>query len=42
MTAPDPGPPRYEPPPSVGKLLVWALVFVFAAVVVVLGGIYFA
>ncbi|WP_282613075.1 hypothetical protein [Streptomyces sp. GESEQ-35] len=42
MTAPDPEPPRYEPPPGVGKLLVWVLVFVFAAVVVVLGGIYFA
>jgi hypothetical protein len=42
VTAPDPGPPRYEQPPSMGKLLVWMLVFVFAAVVVVLGGIYFA
>ena len=34
------GQPRYEPPPSVGKLLVWVLLFVLAAVVVVLGGVY--
>ncbi|MEW2161853.1 hypothetical protein AB0912_02470 [Streptomyces sp. NPDC007084] len=33
--------PRYEPPPSVGKLLIWVLLFVLAAVVVVLGGVYF-
>ncbi|OIJ67667.1 hypothetical protein [Streptomyces mangrovisoli] len=32
---------RYEPPPSVGKLLVWVLLFVLAAIVVVLGGVYF-
>ena len=32
--------PRYEPPPSVGKLLAWILVFVLAAIVVVLGGVY--
>ncbi|UXY27876.1 hypothetical protein [Streptomyces sp. HUAS TT20] len=32
--------PRYEPPPSVGKLLIWILLFVIAAVVVVLGGVY--
>ncbi len=32
--------PRYEPPPSVGKVLMWVLVFVLAAVVVVLGGVY--
>ncbi|MER5176868.1 hypothetical protein ABT009_00550 [Streptomyces sp. NPDC002896] len=38
MTAPEP--PRYEPPPSVGKLLVWILVFVLAAIAVVLGGVY--
>jgi len=38
---PAPEEPRYEPPPSVGKLLVWILVFVLAAVVVVLGGVYF-
>ncbi|MFH0174994.1 hypothetical protein ACIA6D_26980 [Streptomyces cacaoi] len=31
---------RYEPPPSVGKLLGWILLFVVAAVVVVLGGVY--
>ncbi|MFD5814540.1 hypothetical protein ACFV06_29815 [Streptomyces sp. NPDC059618] len=37
----DPGQPRYEPPPSVGKLLIWVLLFVLAAVVVVLGGVYF-
>ncbi|MET8135014.1 MULTISPECIES: hypothetical protein [unclassified Streptomyces] len=35
------GQPRYEPPPSVGKLLIWVLLFVLAAVVVVLGGVYF-
>jgi hypothetical protein len=34
-------PQRYEPPPSVGKLLVWVLVFVVAALAVVLGGVYF-
>ncbi|MFC3577892.1 hypothetical protein ACFOZ0_32475 [Streptomyces yaanensis] len=39
--APTPEEPRYEPPPSVGKLLVWILAFVLAAVVVVLGGVYF-
>lgn len=38
MTEPDPQ--RYEPPPSVGKLLLWILLFVLAAVVVVLGGIF--
>jgi len=32
--------PRYEPPPSVGKLLLWVLLFVLAAVVVVVGGVY--
>ncbi|WP_158709351.1 MULTISPECIES: hypothetical protein [unclassified Streptomyces] len=32
---------RYEPPPSMGKLLLWILVFVLAAVVVVAGGVYF-
>ncbi|MGW1778492.1 hypothetical protein ACWCQQ_05025 [Streptomyces sp. NPDC002143] len=31
---------QYEPPPSVGKLLGWILLFVVAAVVVVLGGVY--
>jgi hypothetical protein len=35
------GQPRYEPPPSVGKLLIWVLLFVLAAIVVVLGGVYF-
>ncbi|MER7689052.1 hypothetical protein [Streptomyces sp. NPDC097610] len=46
-TAHDPEPtthlpeqPRYEPPPSVGKLALWVLLFVVAAVVVVLGGLY--
>jgi hypothetical protein len=41
--APDPGPeePRYELPPSVGKLAVWLLVFMVAALAVVLGGVYF-
>ncbi|MFH9553957.1 hypothetical protein ACIBAH_06100 [Streptomyces sp. NPDC051445] len=38
----DPDVPRYEPPPGVGKLLAWILLFVVAAVVVVLGGVYFA
>jgi hypothetical protein len=33
-------PQRYEPPPSVGKMLVWVLVFVVAALAVVLGGVY--
>ncbi|MDX3756254.1 hypothetical protein ACFY1B_28025 [Streptomyces mirabilis] len=32
--------PRYEPPPSVGKLALGVLLFVVAAVVVVLGGLY--
>ncbi|MET9383507.1 hypothetical protein ABZY09_21165 [Streptomyces sp. NPDC002928] len=47
MTAPAPAPapepehPRYEPAPGVGKLLMWVLLFVLAAVVVVLGGVYF-
>jgi hypothetical protein len=36
----EPDPQRYEPPPSVGKLLLWILLFVLAAVVVVLGGIF--
>ncbi|MFF1295106.1 MULTISPECIES: hypothetical protein [unclassified Streptomyces] len=38
MSAQDPQ--RYEPLPSVGKLLVWILVFALAAIVVVLGGVY--
>ncbi|WP_327429086.1 hypothetical protein [Streptomyces sp. NBC_01236] len=38
----DPEQPRYEPPPSVGKLLLWVLLFVLAAVVVVVGGVYFS
>ncbi|MET8247231.1 hypothetical protein ABZV31_24095 [Streptomyces sp. NPDC005202] len=33
--------PRYEPPPGIGKLLGWILLFVVAAIVVVLGGVYF-
>lgn len=41
MTA-EPEAPRYEPGPSVGKLLLGLLVFVLAAVVVVVGGVYFA
>lgn len=40
-TAHLPEQPRYEPPPSVGKLALWVLLFVVAAVVVVLGGVYF-
>lgn len=48
MSAPDepmshePEQPRYEPPPSVGKLLIWVLLFLLAAVVVVVGGVYFS
>ncbi|OAH15121.1 hypothetical protein [Streptomyces jeddahensis] len=38
MNAPEP--PRYEPSPSAGKLLVWIMVFVLAAIAVVLGGVY--
>ncbi|MFF4830802.1 hypothetical protein [Streptomyces sp. NPDC001315] len=43
MTPPEPEPesPRYEPAPGVGKLLMWVLLFVLAAVAVVLGGVYF-
>ncbi|GAA4996516.1 hypothetical protein [Streptomyces siamensis] len=33
--------PRYEPAPGVGKLALWVLLFVLAAVVVVAGGVYF-
>ncbi|MGW2706413.1 hypothetical protein [Streptomyces sp. NPDC001340] len=40
MTTP-PEEPRYEPPPSAGKLFVWILIFAVAALAVVLGGIYF-
>jgi hypothetical protein len=36
----EPGQPRYEPAPAVGKLLIWVLLFVLAAVVVVAGGVY--
>ncbi|MEE1668293.1 hypothetical protein RCR19_22680 [Streptomyces sp. WAC07094] len=47
--ADDPGPAapssdqeqRYEPAPAIGKLLGWVLLFVLAAIVVVLGGVYF-
>jgi len=34
-------PRRYEPPPGAGRLALWILLFVTAAVVVVLGGVYF-
>jgi hypothetical protein len=40
VSEPEPEPRQYEPPPSVGKLLGWILLFVLAAVVVVLGGVY--
>jgi flagellar basal body-associated protein FliL len=41
-TGEEPRPePRYEPPPGVGKLVLWILLFVVAAVVVVAGGVYF-
>ncbi|MFF7237433.1 hypothetical protein [Streptomyces collinus] len=33
--------PRYEAAPGVGKLALWILVFVVAALAVVLGGVYF-
>ncbi|MER6440523.1 MULTISPECIES: hypothetical protein [unclassified Streptomyces] len=33
--------PRFEPPPSVGKLMIWVLLFFVAALAVVLGGVYF-
>ncbi|MER5468929.1 hypothetical protein ABZX90_07440 [Streptomyces sp. NPDC002935] len=36
------GAPRYEPAPAMGKLLLWVLLFVLAAVVVVVGGVYFS
>ncbi|MEU5278942.1 hypothetical protein [Streptomyces asoensis] len=36
-----PGDRRYEPAPGVGRLLIWILLFVLAAVAVVLGGVYF-
>jgi len=35
-------PPRYEPGPSMGKLLLGLLIFGLAAVVVVVGGVYFS
>ncbi|MEV7340763.1 hypothetical protein [Streptomyces sp. NPDC093544] len=41
-SSPEPEPPRYEPAPGVGKLALWVLLFVVAAVVVVVGGVYFA
>ena len=41
-SGPEPEPPRYEPAPGVGKLVLWVLLFVVAAVVVVVGGVYFA
>ncbi|MFF7351883.1 hypothetical protein ACFZA1_04400 [Streptomyces filipinensis] len=40
-TPPGPEEPRYEPPPSMGKLFGWVLLFLVAALAVVLGGIYF-
>ncbi|MFG2354143.1 hypothetical protein [Streptomyces sp. NPDC048521] len=36
-----PDEPRYEPPPRVGKLFLWILLFLVAALAVVLGGVYF-
>ncbi|MFG2571067.1 hypothetical protein [Streptomyces sp. NPDC048481] len=42
MSEPDPVPgERYEPPPGLSRLLAWILLFLTAAVVVVLGGVYF-
>jgi hypothetical protein len=43
VSTPEPGTQeeqRYEPAPSVGKLAVWVLLFLLAAIVVVLGGVY--
>jgi hypothetical protein len=40
VSEPEPDSRQYEPPPSVGKLLGWIVLFVVAAVVVVLGGVY--
>lgn len=34
-------PDRYEPPPGVGKLVIWMAVVALAALAVVLGGVYF-
>ncbi|MGW2028883.1 hypothetical protein [Streptomyces argyrophylli] len=41
MSTPPPEEPRYEPAPGVGKLFLWILLFLVAALAVVLGGIYF-
>lgn len=41
MTTPAEEPPRFEPGPTPGKVLAWVLLFVVAAVVVVVGGVYF-
>jgi hypothetical protein len=42
VSEPDPVPgERYEPAPGLGRLLAWIMLFVTAAVVVVLGGVYF-
>ncbi|NEA61676.1 hypothetical protein [Streptomyces sp. SID12488] len=44
MTTPNPTPEepqRYEPGPTPGKVLAWVLLFLVAAVVVVVGGVYF-
>ncbi|MFJ3665890.1 hypothetical protein ACIPSE_05500 [Streptomyces sp. NPDC090106] len=38
MTPEDP--PRYEPAPAVGKLLLWILLFALAALAVIVGGVY--
>ncbi|WP_199830542.1 hypothetical protein [Streptomyces sp. MMG1533] len=43
MSTPEPETddrPRYEPAPGVGKLAVWILLFLLAAIVVVVGGVY--
>ncbi|GAA4001298.1 hypothetical protein OG252_30760 [Streptomyces sp. NBC_01352] len=43
MSTPEPETeeePRYEPAPSVGKFAVWVLLFLLAAIIVVLGGVY--
>jgi hypothetical protein len=50
MTTPNPNgtsaptpeePQRYEPGPTPGKVMAWVLLFVVAAIVVVVGGVYF-
>jgi len=41
MSSPGHEPREYEPSPGLGKLVLWILLFVVAAIVVVAGGVYF-